>query len=122
MNLYFKENYEKLYDLCDQIFDYFQLTFYDFETAINANLSINMFKDKLETFSDKHFRSALKEFNFEIQNLKNKFPNELIQLENLSTEIRENFNQLINDRFFDLDIIIDLRNRFEESLSKIKLT
>jgi hypothetical protein len=122
MNISLNENYERVNDLCDQIFDYFHLTFYDLEGIINDNLSIEAIKDKLDTFSDRHFSSALKDFNLEIQNLKNKFPNELIQLEELSFEIKENFNKLLSNKVFDKNMIIDLKRRFKENLSKIKLS
>ena len=59
MNLSIKDNYSKLSDLCDQIFDYFNLTIYDFESKIDTKFSIDVIKNKLETFSDKHFKSAL---------------------------------------------------------------
>ena len=59
MNLSIKDNYSKLSDLCDQIFDYFNLTIYDFESKIDTNFSIDSIKNKLETFSDKHFKSAI---------------------------------------------------------------
>jgi len=35
MNLSIKDNYAKLNDLCDQIFDYFNLTIYDLESKID---------------------------------------------------------------------------------------
>ena len=45
-------NCAKLYDLYEQIFDYFNLTVYDLESCIDTNLSIEKIKNKLETFSD----------------------------------------------------------------------
>ena len=44
MNLSIKDNYSKLSDLCDQIFDYFNLTIYDFESKIDTNFSIDSIK------------------------------------------------------------------------------
>ena len=68
MNLSIADNQKKLNDLCDQIFDYFNLTIYDLESKIGTPFSINNIKNKLETFSDKHFKSALIEFIDEMQN------------------------------------------------------
>ena len=42
-------NCAKLYDLYEQIFDYFNLTIYDLESCIDTNLSIEKIKNKLET-------------------------------------------------------------------------
>jgi len=122
MNVSLNIDYEKLNDLCDQIFDYFHLTFYDLEAVINSNLSIEVIKLKLDTFSDRHFSSALNEFNLEIKNLKNHFPNELEQLENLSSEITKNFNGLLNNKVFDLNIISDLKSRLRDSILKLKFS
>lgn len=119
MNLSIKDNYSKLSDLCDQIFDYFNLTIYDFESKIDTNFSIDSIKNKLETFSDKHFKSALIEFTNEIQNLKNHFPEELHQLEKISEEIKNNFNNLVDQKVFDQKIIKDLRKQFEFNLKKL---
>jgi hypothetical protein len=58
-----------------------------YESKIDTSFSINKIKNKLETFSDKHFKSALIEFTNEIQCLKNHFPKELHQLEK---DIRRN--------------------------------
>tara|TARA_B100001093_G_scaffold426562_1_gene420556 strand:+ start:448 stop:822 length:375 start_codon:yes stop_codon:yes gene_type:complete len=123
MNLFIQDNYTKLNDLCDQIFDYFNLTKYDLENKINNQLSIENLKNRLDTFSDTHFKSALVEFNNEIQKLKNCFPNELFQLEKLSDEIRQNFNDLLDKKILDLDIdiISNLKDRFKDSINKIKV-
>ena len=61
---------DKLYDLYDQIFDYFNLTVYDLESKIDTNLNIKTIKNKLETFSDKHFKNALNDFNQEVKKIK----------------------------------------------------
>ena len=60
-------NSQKLYDLYEQIFDYFSLTVYDLESKIDTNLNISNIKNKLETFSDKHFKNALNDFNQEVK-------------------------------------------------------
>ena len=119
MNLVFDLKFRKLNDLCDQVFDYFNLTYYDLESKIDNELNINRIKSKLDTFADKHFRSAIKDFENEIQYLKNKSPNELIKLEKISSEIHQYFNQLVNHKIFDSDLLIKLRKKAKESLSKI---
>ena len=100
-------------------FDYFHLAYYDLESKIDNELNINSIKSKFETFADKHFKSAIKDFENEIQYLKNKSPNELIKLEKISSEIHQYFNQLVNHKIFDSDLLLKLRKKAKESLSKI---
>ena len=116
MNLSIKDNQAKLNDLCDQIFDYFNLTIYDLESRIDTTFSINNVKNKLETFSDKHFKYALIEFTNEIQNLKIHFPAEFDQLEKITYEIKKSFNDMINKNFFDKSIITQLQKRLRNNL------
>ena len=122
MNLSIRDNYAKLNDLCDQIFDYFNLTIYDLESKIDTNFSIDAIKNKLETFSDKHFKSALIEFTNEIQNLKNHFPNELCQLEMITDEIKKSFNVMLHQNVFDKNIIHQLQTKLKDSLRLVKLS
>ena len=110
---------KKLDDLCDQIFDYFHLVYYDLETKIDSELNISNFKNKLETFADKHFKSAIKDFENEIQSLKKRYPQELIKLENTTLEIKQYFNQLLNYNFFDSKVLLKLKLETKESLNKI---
>ena len=121
MNLFIQNNYTKLNDLCDQIFDYFNLTIYDLENKLDDQLSIENFKNKLDTFADKHFKSALFDFDNEIQNLKSHFPNELFQIENLLEEINKNFNDFLNKNILDLDIIAKLKERLKNNIDNIKI-
>jgi len=121
MNLSISDNHQKLNDLCDQIFDYFNLTIYDLESKIDTTFSINDIKNKLETFSDKHFKSALKEFSNEIQNLKKQFPNQFCQLEMIIEEVKSNFNDLLDKNILDNTIIFQLQNRLKDNLKLIKL-
>tara|TARA_B100001059_G_scaffold48480_1_gene41506 strand:- start:112 stop:480 length:369 start_codon:yes stop_codon:yes gene_type:complete len=121
MNFSIKDNYAKLNDLCDQIFDYFNLTIYDLESKIDTTFSINNIKNKLETFSDKHFKSALIEFTNEIQNLKKQFPNQFYQLEMIIEEIKSSFNDMLNKNIIDDNIIFQLQNRLKDNLRLIKL-
>ena len=120
MNLFICDNYKRLNDLCDQIFDYFNLTIYDLENKLDNQLSIENFKNRLDTFSDKHFNSALFDFNNEIQYLKSHFPNELYQIEKLSDEIKQSFNDLFDKKNLDINIITNLKVRLKDILNKVK--
>jgi hypothetical protein len=121
MNLSILDNHKKLNDLCDQIFDYFNLTIYDLESKIDTTFSINNIKNKLETFSDKHFKSALVEFTNEMQNLKKQFPDQFYQLELIIEEIKNNFNDMLNKNILDKTTIFQLQNRLKDNLKLIKL-
>ena len=121
MNLSILDNHKKLNDLCDQIFDYFNLTIYDLESKIDTTFSINNIKNKLETFSDKHFKSALVEFTNEMQNLKKQFPDQFYQLELIIEEVKNNFNDMLNKNILDNTTIFQLQNRLKDNLKLIKL-
>ena len=121
MNLSIADNQKKLNDLCDQIFDYFNLTIYDLESKIDTTFSINNIKNKLETFSDKHFKSALVEFTNEMQNLKKQFPDQFYQLELIIEEVKSNFNDMLNKNILDNTTIFQLQNRLKDNLKLIKL-
>ena len=121
MNLLITDNHKKLNDLCDQIFDYFNLTIYDLESKIDSTFSINNIKNKLETFSDKHFKSALVEFTNEMQNLKKQFPDQFYQLEMIIEEVKSNFNDMLNKNILDNTTIFQLQNRLKDNLKLIKL-
>ena len=119
MNIVLNLKFKKLNDLCDQIFDYFHLVYYDLETKIDNELNINKFKNKLETFADKHFKSAIRDFENEIQLLRNKSPKELIKLEKISSDLHHYYNQLINNKIFDSELLSKLKKKAKDSLSKI---
>ena len=119
MNVVFDLKFRKLNDLCDQVFDYFHLVYYDLETKIDNELNISSFKNKFETFADKHFKSAIKDFENEIQYLKNKSPNELIKLKKISSELHHYYNQLVNHKIFDSELLLKLKEKAKDSLSKI---
>ena len=110
---------DKLYDLYDQIFDYFNLTVYDLESKIDTNLNIKTIKNKLETFSDKHFKNALNEFNQEINKLKDQIPEDFLKIEKLSKEIRQTFNDFIDQKFFEDETINILKINLKKSIDKI---
>ena len=112
-------NCEKLYDLYDQIFDYFNLTIYDLESCIDTNLNIEIIKNKLETFSDNHFKNALNEFNEEIKRIKNYLPDELLKIEKLSDDLKFNFNTFLDKNFIDFEKVSSLKNNFKISIDKI---
>lgn len=113
-------NISRLNDLYDQIFDYFHLTIYDLETNFDNSSSLEEFKSKFDTFSDKHFRSALSDFNKEISYFKSFFPNELFQIEKLTEEIKKNFNNYIDQKIFDQESIANLKLSLSEQLKKIQ--
>ena len=89
------------------------------QIKINNELNIDSIKNKLETFADKHFKSAIKEFENEIQYLKNRSPHELIKLEKISSELNQYYNQLVNHKIFDSELLLNLKKKTKESLSKI---
>ena len=122
MNLSILDNHKKLNDLCDQIFDYFNLTIYDLESKIDTTFSINNIKNKLETFSDKHFKSALVEFTNEMQNLKKQFPDQFYQLETIIEDIKSNFDNVLNKNILDNTIIFQLQNKLKDTLKLIRLS
>ena len=119
MNIALNIKFEKINDLCDQVFDYLHLTYYDLESKINNELNMHSMKSNFETFSDKHFKSAIKEFENEIQFLRNKSPQELMNLEKISNEINQYFERLINFKFFDIEIIEKLKFQAKENLNNI---
>tara|TARA_Y100000996_G_C22048092_1_gene447909 strand:+ start:66 stop:440 length:375 start_codon:yes stop_codon:yes gene_type:complete len=119
MNLQKIIDSDKLYDLYDQIFDYFNLTVYDLESKIDTNLNIKTIKNKLETFSDKHFKNALNEFNQEINKLKDQIPEDFLKIENISKEIRQTFNNFIDQKFFEDETINILKINLKKSIDKI---
>ena len=112
-------NCAKLYDLYEQIFDYFNLTVYDLESCIDTNLSIEKIKNKLETFSDNHFKNALNEFNEEIRRIKNYLPEELSKIEKLSDDLKFNFNTFLDKNFIDFEKVASLKSNFKISIDKI---
>jgi len=112
-------NCAKLYDLYEQIFDYFNLTIYDLESCIDTNLSIEKIKNKLETFSDNHFKNALNEFNEEIRRIKNYLPDELSKIEKLSDDLKYDFNTFLDKNFIDFEKVASLKNNFKISIDKI---
>ena len=120
VNITLSINISRLNDLYDQIFDYFHLTIYDLETNFDNSSSLKEFKSQFDTFADKHFQSALSDFNKEISRLKSFFPNELFKIEKLTEEIKKNFNNYIDQKVFDQQTIANLKLSLSEQLKKIQ--
>ena len=112
-------NSKKLYNLYDQIFDYFNLAIYDLESKIDTSFDYKNIKHKLETFADKHFKSALNEFNREISLLKDQIPDDFSKIEELSNEIRTYFNSFLEKKLFDYKKINDLKDNLKKNIDKI---
>ena len=112
-------NSKKLYNLYDQIFDYFNLAIYDLESKIDTSFDYKNIKYKLETFADNHFKSALNEFNREIFKLKDQIPDDFSKIEELSNEIRTYFNSFLEKKLFDYKKIDDLKDNLKKSIDKI---
>lgn len=119
MNLSNIVNSKKLYSLYDQIFDYFNLAIYDLESKIDTSFEYRNIKNKLETFADNHFKSALNDFNREIQKLKDQIPEDFSKIEELSCEIKFYFNSFLEKKIFDDQKINDLKNNLKKSIDKI---
>ena len=123
MNLHKVIDSNKLYDLYNQIFDYFSLTIYDLESKLDTNLSIEKFKKQLETFSDNHFKSALNEFNCEILKLKDQIPDDFTKIEKLSNDLKIYFNSFL-ERNLSITEVLSLGYKssiFPEPVSNISV-
>ena len=112
-------NSKKLYNLYDQIFDYFNLAIYDLESKIDTSFDYKNIKHKLETFADKHFKGALNEFNREISLLKDQIPDDFSKIEELSNEIKTYFNSFLEKKLFDYKKINDLKDNLKKNIDKI---
>ena len=119
MNVVNIVNSKKLYNLYDQIFDYFSLAIYDLESKIDTSFEYKNIKNKLETFADNHFKSALNDFNKEIRKLKDQIPEDFSKIEELSGEIRLYFNSFLEKKIFDDQKINDLKNNLKKNIDKI---
>ena len=119
MNVVNIVNSKKLYNLYDQIFDYFSLAIYDLESKIDTSFEFKNIKNKLETFADNHFKSALNDFNKEILKLKDQIPEDFSKIEELSGEIRLYFNSFLEKKIFDDQKINDLKNNLKKNIDKI---
>ena len=119
MNIVRIINSSKLYDLYDQMFDYFNLAIYDLESKLDTNFDYKKIKNKLETFADNHFKSALNEFNNEILKLKDHIPDDFVKIEKLSNELKTYFNTFLEKKLFDDHKIEDLKYTLKKSLDKI---
>ena len=82
------------------MFDYFNLAIYDLESKLDTNFDYKKIKNKLETFADNHFKSALNEFNSEILKLKDQIPDDFVKIEKLSNELKTYFNTFLEKKLF----------------------
>ena len=120
MNIVFETKFEKLNELCDQIFDYFYLSYYDIESKFNTELNFDCITSKFETFADRHFKSAIKDFENELQKLKGHFPKELLNLETITCQISKQFESLIiNTNSFDYNKIRIFKKKIRDNLNRI---
>ena len=92
---------------------------YDLESKIDTNFDYRKIKNKLETFADNHFKSALNEFNSEILKLKDQLPGDFDKIEKLSNDLKSYFNTLLETKLFDDHKIEDLKDNFKKSLDRI---
>ena len=122
MNIVRIINSSKLYDLYDQMFDYFNLAIYDLESKLDTNFDYKKIKNKLETFADNHFKSALNEFNSEMLKLKDQIPDDFVKIQKLSNELKTYFNAFLEKKIFDDHKIEDLKNSLKKCLDKINKT
>ena len=122
MNIVKIINSSKLYDLYDQMFDYFNLAIYDLESKLDTNFDYKKIKIKLETFADNHFKSALNEFNSEMLKLKDQIPDDFVKIQKLSNELKTYFNAFLEKKIFDDHKIEDLKNSLKKCLDKINKT
>ena len=122
MNIVRIINSSKLYDLYDQMFDYFNLAIYDLESKLDTNFDYKKIKNKLETFADNHFKSALNEFNSEMLKLKDQIPDDFVKIQKLSNELKTYFNAFLEKKIFDDHKIEDLKNSLKRCLDKINKT
>ena len=84
MNLQKVIDSNKLYDLYNQIFDYFSLTIYDLESKIRYKFKyLKILKINLKLFLIIILKMHLNEFNEEIKKLKDQIPEDFLKIENL---------------------------------------
>ena len=68
MNIVFDIKFEKLNELCDQIFDYFYLSYYDMESKFNNDLNIES-EEEEELKEDKDTLEQLKRSSDDFEGL-----------------------------------------------------
>ena len=120
MNALSKTKIQKLYDLNNQIFDYLKLTIYDLESKFDLSLSIENLKINLETFSDKHFKNSLDEFNEEIHKIKNEFPDIFNKFTDLTNDLKLKYFNITKGNFLEFDKINEIKTDFINYIDKIK--
>ena len=76
-------------------------------------------KIKLETFSDKHFKNALNDFNQEVKKIKNHIPEDFLKIEQISHEIKQSYNKFLEQNFFDYESLNTLKNKLKSNIDNI---
>lgn len=119
MNALSKSNIQKLYDLNNQIFDYIKLTIYDLESKFDLNSSIENLKTSLETFSDKHFKNSLDDFDKEINKIKDEFPDIFKKFEDLINDLKLKYLKITKGDFLEFDRINEIKKIFINYIDKL---
>ena len=119
MNALSKSNIQKLYDLNNQIFDYIKLTIYDLESKFDLNSSIENLKTSLETFSDKHFKNSLDDFDKEINKIKDEFPDIFKKFEDLINDLKLKYLKITKGDFLEFDRINEIKKNFINYIDKL---
>ena len=119
MNALSKTKIQKLYDLNNQIFDYIKLTIYDLESKFDLSLSIGNLKTGLETFSDRHFKNSLDDFNKEINKIKNEFPEIFNKFADLTNDLKQKYLNITKGDFLEFDKINEIKKDFINYIDKL---
>lgn len=119
MNALSKTKIQKLYDLNNQIFDYIKLTIYDLESKFDLSLSIENLKTGLETFSDRHFKNSLDDFNKEINKIKNEFPDIFNKFADLTNDLKQKYLNITKGDFLEFDKINEIKKDFINYIDKL---
>jgi len=119
VNALSKSNIQKLYDLNNQIFDYIKLTIYDLESKFDLNSSIENLKTSLETFSDKHFKNSLDDFDKEINKIKDEFPDIFKKFEDLINDLKLKYLKITKGDFLEFDRINEIKKIFINYIDKL---
>ena len=119
MNALSKTKIQKLYDLNNQIFDYIKLTIYDLESKFDLSLSIENLKTGLETFSDRHFKNSLDDFNKEINKIKNEFPEIFNKFADLTNDLKQKYLNITKGDFLEFEKINEIKKDFINYIDKL---
>lgn len=109
-------NLFKIKNLSDQIFDYLNLTFYDIESQLDSKFTAT--KVKFNTFADKHFNNSIEDLLKESEIMKINFPEVSDKINETVCELKNQFEDIINNQSFDLSYIEKLKNNLNKYLDK----